>query len=121
MLATCSTPRRERTKARVRTSSRTRSVSSSAVSEEAARRTGAPFSPRNEVKGGSHRARVTAPRGEWSPVTARTSRPVSREAVTSGSAMVAEASTNVGEAPYSAATRRSRRRTWATCAPKTPR
>ena len=84
MLATCSTPRRERTKARVRTSSRTRSVSSSAVSEEAARRTGAPFSPRNEVKGGSHSARVTAPRGEWSPVTASTSRPVSRDAATLG-------------------------------------
>ncbi len=37
------------------------------------------------------------------------------------SATVAEASTKVGCAPYSAATRRSRRRTCATWAPKTPR
>ena len=43
--ATCSAPRRDRTKASVRTSSATRSASRSAASEDAARRTGAPFSP----------------------------------------------------------------------------
>ncbi len=57
--ATCSAPRRERTNARVRTPSTTRSVSRSAVSEEAARRTGAPFSPAYDVSGGSHRPSVT--------------------------------------------------------------
>ena len=43
--ATCSAPRRERTNASVRTPSATRSASRSAVSDEAARRTGAPCSP----------------------------------------------------------------------------
>ena len=46
VIATDSAPRRERTNASVRTPSTTRSVSRSAVSEVAARRTGAPFSPR---------------------------------------------------------------------------
>ena len=47
MIATCSAPRRDRTKASVRTPSATRSASRSAVSEDAARRRGAPFSPVN--------------------------------------------------------------------------
>ena len=108
-------------KARVRTSSATRSASRSATSDDAARRTGAPFSPACEVKGGSHSSSDTCPRGESSRVSATTSSPVSRDAVTSGSATVAEASTNVGWAPYIAHTRRSRRSTWETCAPNTPR
>ena len=82
--------------ARVRTSSATRSASRSAVSDDAARRTGAPFSPVNDVSGGSHSTSDTSPRGESSPVIASTSSPVSRPAATSGSATVAEASTNVG-------------------------
>ena len=61
VIATCSTPRRDRTNARVRTSSRTRSVNRSATSEDAARRTGAPFSPPPGLSGGSHSASVTSP------------------------------------------------------------
>jgi hypothetical protein len=71
--------------------------------------------------GGSHSAKVTAPRGEASSVTAVTGSPTSRDAVPAGSPEVAEARTNVGELPYRVAARRSRRRTWATCEPKTPR
>ena len=112
VIATCSAPRRDRTNASVRTSSTTRSASRSAVSDDAARRTGAPFSPVHDVNGGSHSASATWPRGESSSVTGKTSRPVSRPAVTAGSAIVADASTNVGCAPYSAQTRRSRRSTW---------
>ena len=99
----------------------TRSVSRSATSLAAERRTGAPFSPCPGTNGGSHSARASRPRGDPSSVTAVTSSPVSRPAETSGSATVAEASTKVGSAPYSAATRRSRRMIWATWAPKTPR
>ncbi len=73
------------------------------------------------MNGGSHSASDTSPRGEPSSVTARTASPVSRAADTSGSATVAEASTNVGVAPYAAQTRRSRRRICATWAPNTPR
>ena len=65
-------------KARVRTPSATRSASRSAASEDAARRSGAPFSPVNRVSAGCHIASDTSPRGEQSPVTASTSRPVSR-------------------------------------------
>ncbi len=54
--ATCSAPRRDRTNANVRTCSTTRSARRSAVSEVAARRTGAPCSPTNDVRGGSHNA-----------------------------------------------------------------
>ena len=92
-----------------------------ATSDDAARRTGAPFSPAWEVKGGSQSSSETRPRGESSRVRATTSSPVSRDAVTSGWATVAEASTNVGCAPYIAHTRRSRLSTWETCAPNTPR
>ena len=107
--------------ASVRTPSTTRSASRSAVSDDAARRTGAPCSPVREVNGGSQSATATWPRGEPSSTTGTKSRPVSRWAWTSGSATVAEASTNVGWAPYAAHTRRSRRSTWATWAPNTPR
>ena len=51
-------------KARVRTPSATRSASRSAASDDAARRSGAPFSPVNEVSAGCHSAeRDLAPRG----------------------------------------------------------
>ncbi len=97
--ATCSAPRRDRMKARVRTEAATRSASRSAASEEAARRSGAPFSPVNWVSAGCQSASDTSPRGEESPVTGSTSSPVSRDAWSAGAATVAEASTNVGEAP----------------------
>ena len=77
-------PRRDRTNASVCTSSATRSASRSAVSDEAARRVGAPFSPVYAVSGGSHSATDTWPRGEVSPVTGSTSSPVSRAAASSG-------------------------------------
>ena len=105
----------------MRTSSATRSASRSATSDDAARRTGAPFSPAWLTNGGSHSSSDTWPRGEWSAVTASTGSPVSRPAATSGSETVAEARTKVGDAPYIAHTRRSRRSTCETCAPKTPR
>ena len=86
------------------------------------RRTGAPCSPAYEgISGGSHSANSVAPRGEASSETLMTGRPVSRSADTSGSLEVADASTNVGDAPYRAQTRRSRRSTCATCEPNTPR
>ncbi len=119
--ATCSAARRERTKASVRTPSLTRSVSRSAASDAAARRTGAPFSPTYDVKRGSHRARAVSPRGESSWLTAATSRPVRRDACSAGLPTVAEASTKVGSEPCAAQTRRRRRSTCATWAPKTPR
>ncbi len=51
--------------------SSTRSVSRSATSLVAERRTGAPFSPTPGTNGGSHRASAARPRGEPSSVTAR--------------------------------------------------
>ena len=62
--ATVSAPRRERMNASVRTRSTTRSVSRSATSLVAERRTGAPFSPTPGTNGGSHRASAVRPRGE---------------------------------------------------------
>ena len=97
--ATVSAPRRERTKASVCSRSRTRSVSRSATSLVADRRTGAPFSPTPGTNGGSHSASAIRPRGEPSSVTAADVEPGEPAADTSGSATVAEASTNVGWAP----------------------
>ncbi len=94
-----SAPRRERTKATERTPCTVRSVSRSAASAVAVRRTGAPFSPCSSVSGGSHRANTSSPRGEASSATSSTGRPVRRRAATEGSAAVAEASRNTGEAP----------------------
>ncbi len=48
---------------------------------------------------GSHRAKVIAPRGDPSSVTAATGIPMRRDACVAGSDTVADASTNVGEAP----------------------
>ena len=84
--AMASTPRRDRTKAMVRTPPTTRSASRSAVSAVALRRTGAPFSPTNRsCSGGSTRANARAPRGDPSSVTAVIGTPVSRLAETAGS------------------------------------
>ena len=93
----------------------------------AVRRTGAPASPRSAVSGGSHSPNVSGPRGAPSAVTATASSPVSSRAQVSGSLIVAEASTKTGSRlgarreAWCALTRRSLRRTWATCDPKTPR
>ncbi len=48
---------------------------------------------------GSHRAKVIAPRGEPSSVTAATGIPMRRLAWVAGSLTVADASTKVGVAP----------------------
>ena len=74
--------------------------------------------------GGSHSTTVLVPAGDASSVIARTSSgptPINRAALAAGSAVVADAMTKVGYAPYAAATRRSRRSTSPTCAPNTPR
>ena len=98
--AVSSAPRRDRTNANVRAPSSTRSASIRAASAPAARRTGAPFSPVSSgSSGGSQSAIVRPAVGEPSSVTARTARPVSRDAKAAGSATVAEASTSVGPAP----------------------
>ena len=98
-----------------------RSATSRAASAPAARRTGAEFSPRSAVSGGSHSAKVRLPRGLRSSATTSHGSPVNRSAAAPGSAEVAEASTNTGEAPYFAQIRRSRRSTSATFEPNTPR
>ena len=66
---TVSAPRRDRTKASVRTPSATRSASRSAASAVAVRRTGASCSPASSVSGGSQSANSSSPRGEPSSVT----------------------------------------------------
>lgn len=99
----------------------TRSASRWAASEPAARRTGAEFSPRLAVSGGSHSATVRSPRGAKSSSTVATGKPTSREAAAPGSAEVAEASTNTGDEPYAAQSRRNRRSTSDTCEPNMPR
>jgi len=50
-----------------------------------------------------------------------TGKPTSREADAPGSAEVAEASTNTGDEPYAAQSRRNRRSTSDTCEPNMPR
>ncbi len=83
-----------------RAPSTTRSARIRDVSAPAERRTGAPFSPvSSSSSGGSQSATVRAPRGDASSVTASQGTPVSREANEAGEAVVAEASTNTGEAP----------------------
>ena len=72
--------------------------------------------------GGFHIAIWRAAPGEPSRSTsAMSSRPVSRSASSTGFAIVALASRMRGSVPYAAAMRRSRRRTFATCEPNTPR
>ena len=76
---------------------------------------------------GCHRARVRSPAGAPSSVTATTSSgsaPMSRAAVRAGSAAVAEAHRTIGCGPRGrrrATSRRRRRSTRATCAPRIPR
>ena len=62
----------------------------------ALRRTGAPASPRARVSGGSHRPKVTGPRGAAFSATASAGRPVSSSAQLAGSLTVAEASRKTG-------------------------
>ncbi|OIQ72693.1 hypothetical protein GALL_456780 [mine drainage metagenome] len=143
-VATVSAARRERVKASVRAPATVRSVRRSATSAVAERRgaaasttssrssSGAGTAHGSSVgsgrtrgsSGGCQRANVLRPAGEPSSVTATTSSgstPRSRAALIAGSAVVAEASRNVGCAPYDQARRWSRRSTAATCAPNTPR
>ena len=95
--ATCSAPRRERTKASVRTSV------GDQVGEEVGGLGGGRAADRSAVlagvatvSGGSHRASESSPRGEASSVTGSTGSPVSRSPATAGSATVAEARMKVG-------------------------
>ena len=66
---------------------------------DAARRTGAPFSPAYDVNGGSHSASATSPRGDVVVGHRHHVEPGQPRGADSGSATVAEASTNVGSAP----------------------
>ena len=59
--------------------------------------------------------------GDASRSTAVAGSPVSASASSPAFAIVADASRNCGSAPYTRASRRSRRSTFATCEPKTPR
>ena len=78
-------------------------------------------------RAGCHRARVRSPAGAASSVTATTSSgstPMRRAAVRAGSAAVAEAHRTTGCGPRGrrrATSRRRRRSTRATCAPRIPR
>ncbi len=72
--------------------------------------------------GGFHIAIVRSALGAPSSSIRRiSSSPVSRCASSAGLATVALASRKRGSVPYAAASRRSRRSTFATCEPKTPR
>ena len=109
--ATTSAPRREGTKAIVWAPDRTERASRVAVSSSA-------------EPSGCHSTSSTGPRDDRSTsteVTSAGSAPIRVAVVVAGSAAVAEATTNVGSAPYQAARRRSRRSTSATWDPKTPR
>ena len=70
---------------------------------------------------GCHNTAVRLPLGELSRSnTATSSAPMSRPANSPALGAVAEDSATTGSAPYCAASRRRRRITWATWAPKTP-
>jgi hypothetical protein len=102
----------------VRAPPTTSSASRSAASESTERRVPS-FS---SVIGGFHIAIVRFVTGEPSrSITLKSSRPVSRSASSPGLPIVALASRMRGSVPYAPATRRSRRRTLATCEPNTPR
>ena len=73
------------------------------------------------VSGGFQRAIVRSALGAASPSITVAGSPSSDAASSPGFAIVADASTNCGSAPYTRASRRSRRSTFATCEPKTPR
>ena len=112
-----SIPRRLRRKQIVRTPSLTRSASSSAASERTERR----VIDRGSITGGFHIPIRRRARGAPSESTSRKGSPTSRSASSTGLAIVAEARMNRGLAPYRPATRRSRRSTFATWEPNTPR
>jgi hypothetical protein len=85
-------------KASVRVPVTTASVSRSAVSRRADRRTwGKPSS--ESRSGGSHRANVIAPRGDVSSVIAVTGAPTRRDAASAGSPEVADARMKLGFPP----------------------
>ena len=110
MRKTISTARLLRMKQIVRSPAVTRVESRTAAS--------ASVEPRSPVSssssGGCQNATVRGARGAPSRETTVTSSPVSARASSAGFATVADASRNVGVAPYMAHTRRSRRRTSAT-------
>ncbi len=113
-----STALRDLMKQIVRVPSRTSRASSSAASPSAERR--APEA--SSVNGGFHTAMRRDGAGEpSSSISAKSSRPVSRCASSTGLAIVAEVSRKRGSVPYAAAIRRRRRSTLATCEPNTPR
>ena len=91
-MASDSAPARLRANATACTPSSTSSARISAASVVADRRW-------PSTVAGSHRAKVIAPRGEPSSVTAVTGIPIRRAACVAGSDTVADASTNVGVAP----------------------
>ena len=102
----------------VRAPCATSSASRSAASASAERR----VCSCSSVTGGFHIAIVLRAPGEPSrSTTVTSSSPVSRSASSPGFAIVALASTKRGSVPYAAAIRRSRRSTFATWEPKTPR
>ena len=131
--ATTSAPRRERTKASVRTPSATASASRSAVSIAAAGRAGSgrrrrrPVGPWPGSSGGSQSANGRPPRAAARRPRSRrvTGRPVSRAAAAPGRPAVAEAEDRTRgagcAAAYRAATPAQPAETWATCEPNTPR
>jgi hypothetical protein len=112
-----STPRRDLRKQIVRTSRSTSSVSSIAASPSTEAR--APV--RSSTSGGFHIATRRSARGAPSRSTSSSSWPVSRSPSSTGLRIVALASMKRGSLPYARASRRSRRSTFATCEPNTPR
>jgi hypothetical protein len=127
-----STPLRDFMKQIVRAPSRASRASISAASPRAERRvssaaSGAPTAgsgapPRRSPVGGFHTTIRRRGVGEPSSSISRTSsRPVRRSASSTGLAIVADVIRKIGEVPYAAAMRRSRRSTLPTCEPNTPR
>ena len=92
-------------------------ASRSAVSDSGERR----VPDASSMSGGFHIAIRRAAFGAPSDSTSANSVPISRSASSTGLAIVAEARMKRGSAPYSRATRRKRRMTFATCEPNTPR
>ena len=117
MRCTTSTARRLRAKQMTRWSR-----STSAAVSVAASASGDARSPRSASSSvGFQRAISRAGCGAPSTSITSTSTPVSVDMASTGFAIVADASRNCGAEPAIAQARRSRRSTFATCAPKTPR
>jgi hypothetical protein len=75
----------------------------------------------SSISGGFHIPILRPARGAPSESTSAKGSPASSSASSTGLAIVAEASRKRGAAPYVTAIRRNRRKTFATCEPKTPR